>query len=1069
MKWQDFYFGWLGDIGFYQWFNATLNGNKTDVPVGSSTNIGSVPFQRNETEPTVPQYAHPAQELINTQLLTTELLAAQTNGPLRRMRTRGQMYSNNAVAYLRGSEFGEGQRNTLRYWGVQPQGIDFDSQSNLYRGYSYYINAMKQKVVLRTQRGSVIKKDKDWLADNKGRTYPTTRRPTTAQMVTIPHPDYQKWGDVGNIMQINWGAMGGYSAITYNPNRDYNTTVELSDGRATLIPTEGSELDYEVENAEDYVRQLAEYIASGDDIHFRHKHFDESHYAHDKVLHDVTTQVAAILIREKPDITVTTAEVINYILSPAFLSLLFGYESSSGSATLPFNETFTTWMENFPLSQEAIFEIIQLNSLLHHTDVGFLNFPMSPLLFTKQVMSPNTTNNQQSSQVTIAGQTFMVAHEATTPQQPASKRRCSWNNPVAGGEQVLMRNADEQLYEILNGLWDEMELCDDELLAWLNEKTRSETDWTIRQIYYKPFFQIPTWSNPNYAAEVMQQIMNGETAWIAPQQSIDWLPRDVAFVVNQAMPRYLYELPLREWMGQYYESAPNPQNLKYWIVDSKFIHFNTKRQRGRSDPTIEDFHVISLGDRTGRNDSGNVVMPGVKNNIGISEVTATPENFQGEIMIEALPQTIYSFWDRSHDWPMEMPETNGTDSQGGGGRGGRGGKSATVAPLHSMLSAMDEDSDWWNSFLDNDEGILSMTTDEDSPTGWKGWSKAWNYCYMENVIWRLRNNSQPPAWVEDLTLENFCEKIYPSKNISVSYHPKQVPYLNTTEWRELSLSAQATQIADEVSLQNENLYENPNPTTLIPHPNLYHHRIFNRGSSQKWTPTYLQGSGGATKHTKLPRLNMSYVDNIVMPVNRESNAAITRTYQAFSGVSSREPREITIEDYQVPNWNLTFYPPLPVAAINGRQIQNGDYTWARGNLTVTGLYPMILEDDAANIAILPNIARMENYGDATAWAEGREGQGYNRPGWAWNGSLIDFLYTTNDGTRPDIDFNSAKKVILSDLPNDIFQMESYSNLSSRNIDYTAPSGSPWRRGKIPMINWSAILSPKLLTMLTSEE
>jgi len=95
--------------------------------------------------------------------------------------------------------------------------------------------------------------------------------------------------------------------------------------------------------------------------------------------------------------------------------------------------------------------------------------------------------------------------------------------------------------------------------------------------------------------------------------------------------------------------------------------------------------------------------------------------------------------------------------------------------------------------------------------------------------------------------------------------------------------------------------------------------------------------------------------------------------------------------------------------------------------------------------------------------------GYNRASWGWDGSLISFLYSANGGTVPEIDFNTAKKVILSDLPTDIYQMETYTNLSSRNIDYTAPSGNPWRRGKIPMINWAAILSPKLLTMLTSED
>ena len=38
----------------------------------------------------------------------------------------------------------------------------------------------------------------------------------------------------------------------------------------------------------------------------------------------------------------------------------------------------------------------------------------------------------------------------------------------------------------------------------------------------------------------------------------------------------------------------------------------------------------------------------------------------------------------------------------------------------------------------------------------------------------------------------------------------------------------------------------------------------------------------------------------------------------------------------------------------------------------------------------------------------------------------------------------------------------------RNIDYTMPSGTPWRRGKIFMINWVAILTPSILNMLSPD-
>ena len=44
MKWQEFYFKWLENIGYFQWWNATLVGHKTTEPVGGRNNTGTVCF-----------------------------------------------------------------------------------------------------------------------------------------------------------------------------------------------------------------------------------------------------------------------------------------------------------------------------------------------------------------------------------------------------------------------------------------------------------------------------------------------------------------------------------------------------------------------------------------------------------------------------------------------------------------------------------------------------------------------------------------------------------------------------------------------------------------------------------------------------------------------------------------------------------------------------------------------------------------------------------------------------------------------------------------------------------------
>jgi hypothetical protein len=650
---------------------------------------------------------------------------------------------------------------------------------------------------------------------------------------------------------------------------------------------------------------------------------------------------------------------------------------------------------------------------------------------------------------------------------------------VAGGIQNIMNQKTGISMAAIKEMWDDMELCDDDLLAWLNGTTAvgdlDETGGVTLDgpsaTASEPYFALPTWANPNYAAAVVREIINPETTWRIPQNSLDWLPRDIAFVVNEGVPRYLYEIPLREWMMQYMGDGPQTQDLKYWEINSTFLHVNTKNQRGRADPTIEDIHAISLfGVRV---NSMELMDRGVKNNIGISEMTASPENLRGEFLLESPPQVIYSFWDRTHTWPMEIPIPNGTDNMGNN----RGQKSQQVSKLHSMLTPTDDDSEWWNLFLNAENGILSMTATDLTPEVWSGWRMAWNYCYMEDVIWRKRilkesignNPEDDPDWTDDLTLENFCEKVYPSEPINVAYTPKAIPRPESIgDWATMSFIQQAEQIA--ASMDTNTPFNNSiNPNALYLHNLTYQ-------STNSSLPSYISSTN------KLPRLNIAPVgdafgglgnQSIQSPTNKAAYAAIVRNYMAWTSIQGRQNEAKVMSDYTENNeWNVSSYPVNAFALVQGRQIQNGDYPFMNNNIQFpegAGTHAVLMEDDAANIAILPNIQKMETVGDAQDWTTIRENTGYNRGGWGWGGSLIDFLYSANNGTSPELDFNTVQKIIISDLPTDVYQMETYTAFSSRNIDYTAPSGSPWRRGKIPMINWSAILSPKLLTMLTSEE
>jgi len=67
-------------------------------------------------------------------------------------------------------------------------------------------------------------------------------------------------------------------------------------------------------------------------------------------------------------------------------------------------------------------------------------------------------------------------------------------------------------------------------------------------------------------------------------------------------------------------------------------------------------------------------------------------------------------------------------------------------------------------------------------------------------------------------------------------------------------------------------------------------------------------------------------------------------------------------------------------------------------------------------------------------------------------------------------FQDAPKVFIQNLPPDSLEVEVMpETLVGRSVEYSMPSGNPWRRGKIFLINWVSILSRKVMQMLQPPE
>ena len=103
------------------------------------------------------------------------------------------------------------------------------------------------------------------------------------------------------------------------------------------------------------------------------------------------------------------------------------------------------------------------------------------------------------------------------------------------------------------------------------------------------------------------------------------------------------------------------------------------------------------------------------------------------------------------------------------------------------------------------------------------------------------------------------------------------------------------------------------------------------------------------------------------------------------------------------------------------------------------------------------------------WAAIRESGGVIRDILVWAGGREPLLNRAMGNTENTMEYSDVPRIVIESLPDDIFEMEELTNLEGKTIDYSAPTSSPWRRGKIPLINWAAILNNRILSLITPQE
>ena len=1139
MKWQDFYFEWLVKIGFYDWFNATMVEYKTPYPVGSRQNIGTVGFGGEgepsiQDVPNVPTYQHPAQAKIDSDLDNTLPLNG-LNTTTRRGGGGTGLFTTMVAQYFRSSEFSEGQANTLRYWGYQPQGQTFSAPSNFYRGYSYYSNAMKQKKELRGSGGNVLIKGskKQWFTDKKNRTYPSLRLKQTVPMVGIRHTDYSHYGDVGNLMEIAWGSMNGLS-YTYNElgnsenypeldaleeqfmtqitNNEENRGLmseatrqeALSRGRRPGLGGLRAEADYirggstnlllddditlevneirsNLENSEEInaVNQITEFIheryKNNKGVIARNKKFREVDYVKDKIRHDCRQQINNLLLGIDADMSVTTAEVILQILGNPAIGINRQGELSGG----PIQSIINTQIDLI-IPRDTQIKIQEL--LLMHGPVEIYG------------------NDGQNAMTSIKSKTRIGSFyldipmnklQFAVPTQSQSQYYrfgWSWNGLVKSVDvqkkliPIMMRGSigDEELFanqntvgvaQAMTSMWQDLQIVDDLLMPLINaiseylpeiENSNYNLDFYGRMDW---LYSLPTWINPSYALMVADnEIQNSN--------SIDWLPKDVGFRIN-GQDEYMYGVKLRDWVENYKNFEPQTTNQKYWNISVMFNQPVTKKSRGATEREIIEQHQIILNLQPVNSVQGqlgmNCVNQIVTNNLGMVESDISPENWMGMISEGDLPGMTYEFFNDVVEWPLqlELPGFKKMKLQGKQGLG----------QMQSYLTPMDNDTEWWNQFLDNETGILSLsapTANAQAPPPinsvdvLNGWSIGWDFGYMDSIIQRAKSEGKP--WATELTLESYCKKVYPSERIDAIFHPKMEYY--------------DTEDNDGVRAMYYGL--------KTPTANIANFNVFNMAGNNATTEKYLTflpfesrnysgGSGGATNPYRVRFNRRNEFGGVPHRISENGLRLLARYSNPMLGWQDSEPWLQYIENdegYTPVNQSARFEPRAKIQPVDNSSVRNnrlqgiseaGGVQLFDSNITNFKNGFQIMEQENGNLVSIPTFNPVVKSWNDMSWEELNTATGYNNLRAAFTGNIISASMEER-GETYEPNFRNSAKCIIGEIPSDILEVEEMpESFVGRNIDYSMPSGNPWRRGKIFMINWVAILSRNILGMLQPDD
>jgi len=461
----------------------------------------------------------------------------------------------------------------------------------------------------------------------------------------------------------------------------------------------------------------------------RKKSFRERKYIGDRIKYEARQQITALLLEIDPNMSVPTAEIILQILgNPSF-----GLNYDGELVKTPMQTIIDNFLnEMIPLeTQTRIQGLLAMSDRNNHplyigttgaverTKIGsfYLHFPMNKLMFSTDIGGrPHKALWEWNGQTQVCGISLAESLSSTN------------------GMEIFFSN--QRTLEVTREMleyWTQYEIVDESLMPLVEGlmeflTTIEETSLPL-QHFGNPawLYSLPAWTNPNYNIA----IANSETA---KAQTFDWQPKDIGFRIN-GQDKYLYEIKLSEWAEHYKIREPEPSQQRYWDIKLMFNQPVTKKRRGADEVLWSETHqiILDLGPDTTkheiRGESSPTERPIIDNNLGMVECNATPAMLDGSLSDGDYPSIIYEFWDEVVSWPFDAEWVKVDNATSTGPKG--------IGNLHSYLTPMDDDREWWNSFLDPNLGILRMSGSRNSLCSdnyqvFDGWQIAWDFGIMDS-------------------------------------------------------------------------------------------------------------------------------------------------------------------------------------------------------------------------------------------------------------------------------------------------------------------------------------------------